>query len=782
MSSLFLRFPAVPRNVGPRVRASRLGSTLWLAVLASTACGGGGDDAASSANSSGTAASGVESANAARVRALDATGTWTTVASEGQTFSVAGTQTVRYGAGSSWISMQVTGSGTCSNAAFGSDPVYGVVKQCQQLGAPDATAWTTIAGEGQTFGVAGTQTVRYGAGSSWISMQVTGSGTCSNAAFGSDPVYGVVKQCQLAGTDTTTPTTWTRIAAEGAAFNVSGTQTVRFGIGSAWITRTVNGTGSCTNAFFGSDPAYGVVKECDLATTSGVPAAPVVAGVCSVPIAAVDTSATTATVGNGSPASCTEAALRVAVGAFPVVRFNCGATAATIAVSAPIAVPTNRDTVIDGENRITLDGGGTTRILSLVQANYRTNAHGLTLQHIALKNGRAPAGGYVPQDPAHPSCAYGYTTGSGGAIEVQDATLHVVDVAFENNAAATPGPDVGGGAISAMGSLDVTVAGSTFVSNTGSNSGAVGMLNSNFRVYNSIFRGNSATGVGRNYQSAEVASCPGIGQSGQGGAGGNGGAITIDGGDDPEVIVCGSSFVGNHANELGGALARTPDGVPRRTTLDRSVFSSNTAGQAGAAYLMNSVPLEIFASTFDRNTAVLAGAAHLQGSTFNIVNSTFSGNEATQGVAGALLLSGNSAGSVIQNATFADNKASGGAGYFSAAIFGDSNYSAVNTVFGNNTTSDAYNPMQCGFAPVSGANDVQWPRVRVVGGAADTACVAGIVFADPLLGALADNGGPTPSRAPAPASPLRGAGRNCPATDQRGNPRGSATCTIGAVE
>jgi len=35
---------------------------------------------------------------------------------------------------------------------------------------------------------------------------------------------------------------------------------------------------------------------------------------------------------------------------------------------------------------------------------------------------------------------------------------------------------------------------------------------------------------------------------------------------------------------------------------------------------------------------------------------------------------------------------------------------------------------------------------------------------------------------PASTSPLRRAGRNCPATDQRGVARNVAQCTIGAVE
>ena len=74
--------------------------------------------------------------------------------------------------------------------------------------------------------------------------------------------------------------------------------------------------------------------------------------------------------------------------------------------------------------------------------------------------------GYVAQDPNAPHCAWGYAEG-GGAIEVRDARLHVIDVEFRDNAAASPGPDVGGGAIHATGSLDVTVVGSRFVGNTG---------------------------------------------------------------------------------------------------------------------------------------------------------------------------------------------------------------------------------------------------------------------------------------------------------------------------
>ena len=68
---------------------------------------------------------------------------------------------------------------------------------------------------------------------------------------------------------TAADTVWTVIATEGQAFNVSGTQTVRYGSGTRWITRTVTGGGSCTNAWFGNDPAYGVVKACAVASGPG---------------------------------------------------------------------------------------------------------------------------------------------------------------------------------------------------------------------------------------------------------------------------------------------------------------------------------------------------------------------------------------------------------------------------------------------------------------------------------------------------------------------------------
>ena len=72
-----------------------------------------------------------------------------------------------------------------------------------------------------------------------------------------------------------------------------------------------------------------------------------------------------------------------------VITFDCGSAPVNIVIERTLAIPADRDTVIDGANRVTLDGRGVARIMSLSQAGYRSNPHGLTLQRIRLVNGRA---------------------------------------------------------------------------------------------------------------------------------------------------------------------------------------------------------------------------------------------------------------------------------------------------------------------------------------------------------------------------------------------------------
>jgi subtilisin family serine protease len=63
--------------------------------------------------------------------AQSADGTWTRVATEHQSFTITGTaKTVRYGAGTKWVTKSLVGNGVCTNAFFGQDPIPGRLKGC----------------------------------------------------------------------------------------------------------------------------------------------------------------------------------------------------------------------------------------------------------------------------------------------------------------------------------------------------------------------------------------------------------------------------------------------------------------------------------------------------------------------------------------------------------------------------------------------------------------------------------------------------------------------------
>jgi hypothetical protein len=90
--------------------------------------------------------------------------------------------------------------------------------------------------------------------------------------------------------------------------------------------------------------------------------------------------------------------------------------------------------------------------------------------------------------------------------------------------------------------------------------------------------------------------------------------------------------------------------------------------------------------------------------------------------------------------------------------------------------------MACQTGASSGDGDLQWPSMHSVCAQADTRCTPTTTFADPALGALADNGGPTKTMLPSAQSLAPGTGKGCPATDQRGHARPANNCAAGAVE
>ena len=230
---------------------------------------------------------------------------------EDQTVSVSGTQMARFGYGSKWVQQSVTGSLTCSQSTFGSDPAPGSFKQCDLQGSglpatsttvvsspnpstPGAPITLTATVSGASPG--GTVTFRNSSSSGVTDATVAlvGSGNtrtasttgtwCSDgrycmfvAAYSGDSANAPSLSPTIAQTvaASTGPGPgpgpdlgpdagpWIKIADEGNAFAVTGTQTVRFGSGTNWLQRLVTGGGTCDRSFFGKDPAEGIYKECD---------------------------------------------------------------------------------------------------------------------------------------------------------------------------------------------------------------------------------------------------------------------------------------------------------------------------------------------------------------------------------------------------------------------------------------------------------------------------------------------------------------------------------------
>ena len=289
---------------------------------------------------------------------------------------------------------------------------------------------------------------------------------------------------------------------------------------------------------------------------------------CSVPAAAqaVDSSYPDQLVGNGTPESCTSAAVIEAVAAGGVIAFDCGPDPVTIELmeTARVFNDTGPEIVIDGGGLVTLSGGSQRRILYMNTCDADlvwTTSHcqnqdhpRLTVQNLTFANGHTSGA-----DP-----------GGGGAIFVRGGRFKIVNCRFFNNRCDDEGPDVGGAAVRVLSQYDnqpVYVVGSTFggredLGNVGANGGALSSIGVSFTVINSVMSHNQAIGYGANPARPGT---PG---------GGSGGAIYNDG-NTFTLELCGSSLTENTANEGGGAIFFVSNDRSGTLHIDRSHLSNN---------------------------------------------------------------------------------------------------------------------------------------------------------------------------------------------------------------
>ena len=283
-----------------------------------------------------------------------------------------------------------------------------------------------------------------------------------------------------------------------------------------------------------------------------------------------------------------------------------------------------------------------------------------------------------------------------------------------------------------------------------------------------------------------------------------GGAISNEGNSSPSIS--NATFSSNRAESYGGAIFNQGNRFGASSpNITHSVFYGNTALNGGAMYNYgsngNSSP-SISNTTFSGNSASYSGGAMYSAgftagtSSPSITNSTFSGNSASAGFGGALVNSaiGGTSSPSITNSTFSGNSAhgsgggSGGAMYSTQSANGTSKPTIIASIFWSNTADFAGAQIN-NYAAVP---NISYSIVQGSGGSTNWDSGLGTsglgnLDADPLLGALADNGGPTPTMMPGVGSaaidPLD-ASTSCPATDQRGlaRPTGpAAKCHIGAV-
>jgi hypothetical protein len=64
------------------------------------------------------------------------------------------------------------------------------------------------------------------------------------------------------------------VANEYQVFDIASTSTVRYGAGDSWVHKSVTGRADCSNEFFGSDPAFMVVKHCEVWSDGAAAPAP----------------------------------------------------------------------------------------------------------------------------------------------------------------------------------------------------------------------------------------------------------------------------------------------------------------------------------------------------------------------------------------------------------------------------------------------------------------------------------------------------------------------------
>jgi predicted outer membrane repeat protein len=344
-------------------------------------------------------------------------------------------------------------------------------------------------------------------------------------------------------------------------------------------------------------------------------------------------------VGDGTPGSCTEAALTAALSGGGAVSFNCGGPQ-TILITSQKTI--SQDTLIQGGSVITITGGLATSLFHVVapatltleditlDSAYNVNSDGgaivssgtLSLKDVTIKNSQ---------------------TGNiycGGAIWASGA-VSITDSKFEKNSAGSGGALCTG----SLGTARLQVTDSSFVSNqavntAGSSGGAIwvgpaaklvftgGELNSNSAYLGGAIYAASNASVTLTGASQPVSVDDNAGST-------SGGAIYNDGG---HLEIINANFIGNKtltnisSDGYGGAITNLGD-----MRLFDSFLDVNQSHFGGAVFVggsLSGAQASIERTIFEQNQAAELGGGlytNVETTTVTVTNSVFEGNIADAG-------------------------------------------------------------------------------------------------------------------------------------------------------
>ena len=495
-------------------------------------------------------------------------------------------------------------------------------------------------------------------------------------------------------------------------------------------------------------------------------------------------------VGDGTPASCTEAALDAALADGGAIAFECGG-AHTIVFSSQKVI--QAATTIDGGGVITFSGDDKVSLFKVAPDIE------LNLDNLVLTDGRGVQ--------------------FGGAIE-SFGTVVLRHTTVQNSTLPDCQLCIGAGIASRAGRLELYD--SRVISNTGGTYGG-GIITSDVSdegeffpggqliIRDSLVQGNRTAGIGGGILVDGVAEISNTVISDNESVGAFGGGIATF----ADTLTLSNSVVErNRAGRGGGGLLVTTRGEPSRpeviirdTRISENSTGSTGADLGGGIYITSGGSLALLRSTVSDNMA--GGGAGLfseyTATEVTIDQSTFSGNY-TPGDGGALWIS--SGVHTLTTVTISGNTAARGGGIFMGTKVdrnvGDPS-GALNhvTLAGNRATAGANmfhdngalrltntivayplgETPNCVFSATTSA--LESGGYNVVD---DDSCSVDNdgdqQDADPRLVPLENNGGPTLTHLPLATSPaIDAGGGTCPPADQRdlARPQGAA-CDAGAVE